>query len=47
MIITFNMQAEHGSVIVGTIETRSTDEHMALVLVSEIFKIVVIKSFFF
>lgn len=46
VIITFNMQAEHGSVIVGTIETQSTDVHMALVLVSEILKIVVIKSYF-
>lgn len=42
VIITFNTQAEHSSVIVGTIETLDTD----LVIVSEIAKIVVIKIYF-
>lgn len=46
VIITFNMQTEHSSVIVGTIEILNKDVHMALVIVSEIAKIVVIKSYF-
>jgi len=53
VIITFNTQAEHGSVIVGTIETLTTDVHMVhcvhclcTVIVSEIIKTVVIKSYF-
>lgn len=46
VIVTFNMQAEHGSVILSTIETLNADVHMAFLIVSEIAKIVVIESSF-
>lgn len=41
----FNMQAEHSSVILETIETLNTGAHMAFVTVSEIAEIVVISYF--
>lgn len=40
------MQTEHCSVTVETIETLNTDVHMAVVIVSETAKIVVINSYF-